>query len=158
MWDSDYIQQRLGSDWEVKAHKYLVTVQPISSQLLCLLSLNHSSLQRPTCNGTKLKMSERKWRWRSKSMYTHNQTLPDVFVPIRIITMSIHVRHEMFVCSPSGRHCCLRWCGELSLQWVVGLNACSAADSLCLCVNVLVKERGRVGWHSTRGKHKRASP
>lgn len=87
--------------------------------------------------------------------HTHTHTKPtqivsDAFGPIMAITLSIHVRHKIYACIPSGHYCCLCWCGELSLQWVVGLRACCAADSVRLCVNVCVRvcvcARERQGW------------
>lgn len=100
---------------------------------------------------------ENAWMKEEKEIEIHSHThtkptqaVSDACGPIMAITLSIHVRHKIYVCIPSGHYCCLRWCGELSLQWIVGLRACGAADSLCMCVNVCVCawERGRVEWRS----------
>lgn len=34
----------------------------------------------------------------------------------RPITLSIHVRHKIYECIPSGHYCCFCGCGELSFQ------------------------------------------
>lgn len=143
----------------------------ISCQLLCLMMHRVLSPRKDlfTIALNWKCLNERGERDRNPFTHTYTQprSLQTPFGPIGAITLSIHVRHKIYVCIPSGHYCCLCWCGELSLQWVVGLRACRAADSLCVRVCVSEREgewereidRERQGWVTQqREKHKRALP